>query len=92
MSVFSENQKQRTIYWLIHNQAAVKELIKGLEMQRTELFASNVNKVFHDDISQEFYGAVKTLIQEEISRQLGFPIDIIKEVLDDMNLEEYLKV
>lgn len=92
MSVFSENQKQRIIYWLLHNQSAVKDLIKGLEAQRKELLVSEVNKVFHDDITKEFYAAVKTTIQEEIGRQLGFPADIIREVLDDLNLEEYLSI
>lgn len=91
MSVFSDNQKQQTIYWLLHNQATVKTLLKPLEAQKQEFLKSEAVE-FHEDIQKDFLESAKLIIESEIGRQLALPVDSIKEVLEALNLEEYLKV
>lgn len=86
-----DEQKLSVISWLIHNQAKVKDLAKPLDAQRTELLSSEPIE-FHDDIETDYWNTLGLMIQEEIGRQLGLPVDIIIEVLQSLNLKEYMSI
>ncbi len=84
-------QKQQVIYWLLHNQPTARGIAQMLTFQRNNLIASEPVE-FHDDINRDYYEAVKRLLEEEITRHMGIGTDIIREVLEDFNIKEYLSV
>jgi hypothetical protein len=74
--------------WLMENGAVVGSIVYFLN-QEAELYL-HAEPVFEKEIIQEFKAKVIYEIGEEISRQLGLPIDIIFEVLEEPNIQEYL--
>lgn len=84
-------QKQQVIYWLLHNQPTAREIGKMLKFQRDNLIASEPVE-FHDDINKDYYESIKRLLEEEITRHMGIGTDIIREVLEDFNIKEYISL
>lgn len=80
--------KPAIIDWLIENQATVNSITYYLN-QEAQVHLKH-EPIFEQEIIQEFKFKVIYDVAEEISRQLGYPIDIIFEVLEEPNIQEYL--
>lgn len=91
MDYSTDQQKQMIIYWLLHNQAVVKNVADRLTKEKLDLLNTEP-KEFHDDIELDFIKTIKLLMEEEISRQLGFSTDIIREVIESLNIAEYISI
>lgn len=91
MDYSTEQQKQMIMYWLLHNQATVKNVVDRLAKEKAGLLKTEP-KEFHEDIQKDFIKTIRLLMEEEISRQLGFSTDIIREVLETLNISEYISV
>lgn len=74
--------------WILSNNPRVTEILRGLQNDASEMLKEEPE--FYEEINEQYKVRVKTLLGEEISRQLGMQIDIIFEVLETPNFQEYL--
>ena len=75
--------------FLIHNQAKIKQLVKPYKFQLDSLLKST-EKVFHDQIKKDYKEVVHHEICLEVTKNLGVPSDSVLELIQELNLEEYL--
>lgn len=79
---------QQILEWLQNNTETVGSIVCDYNNEAEGYL--HAEPEFADDIKEEFQRKVEFALGEEISRQLGFPIDIILEVLEEPNIQEFL--
>jgi hypothetical protein len=83
-----EQTKEQILDWVCANSLTVKSILFDLNQELKVMLAAEPE--FFDEIQEQYKNRVKTLIGEEISRQLGLQIDIIFEVLEISEIQEFL--
>lgn len=79
--------KDQIIDWLAENYNTVQNILFYLNEEREIMLRAEAD--FAEEINEQYRDRAKTLIGEEISRQLGMQIDTIFEVLETPEIQEY---
>lgn len=82
------NYQDEILTWLVSNKLTVSGIINEISVEAKIMLAEDPE--FYEDITEQYENRVKNLVAEEISRQLGFSIDIIYEILEEPEVQEYL--
>lgn len=80
--------RDRILDWLAHNKETINTI--GVVVKQEAENALKKDPEFLDEIVAQHKEIVKTIVGIEISRQLGIQIDIIFEVLETPEVQEYL--
>lgn len=80
--------EEQIIIMLVNKQSYFKELVKPLIDAKNML---DVNKIFGDDIEKEFKERVFQLFADDITKNLAIPTEDVMMVLENLNLNEYLR-
>lgn len=83
-----QGAKDEIIDWLSDNYSTIRDILYHLNTEREIMLRAEAD--FFEEINEQYKERAKALIGEEISRQLGMPIDSIYEVLESSEVQEYL--
>lgn len=87
----SKEQIQEAIMlFLLHNQAKIKQTVKPYKFQLDSLLKST-DKTFHEQIKKDYKEVVNHEICLEVTKNLGVSTDNVLELIQELNLEEYLQ-
>ena len=81
--------KDIIITWLSKNQEAILEAISEHTKQKARLLKTEPVE-FHDDILNDYDNIARFVIVWEIGKSTGIAVDNIEEVLEDLNIRDYL--
>lgn len=84
------NIMQGVVYYLIANQEHIKQKVSPFTRQRERLLSTD-NNVFKEEIDKQYHDVVKSTIGDEITSKLGIPIEDVLIILENLNVEEYIK-
>lgn len=80
--------KNEVIDWLIDNEITINAIVQDLAKEAELMLKTEPE--FYEEIKEQYIERLKSIVGEEISRQLGMPIDSIYEVLESSEVQEYL--
>lgn len=80
--------EEQIVFILVNKQSYFKELVKPL-IEAKEIL--KVNKIFNDDVEKEFKDKVFSLFVDDITKNLAIPTEDVMIVLENLNLNEYLR-
>jgi hypothetical protein len=81
--------KNQIVSALIHNQHFFKDITQEYKLKQDQLLASE-NESFHNDVKDQYKAICCSLIAGHLSAKMGVPMEPILEVLEDINIVEYL--
>ena len=76
--------------FLIANQEFILELIKPITDMRQEILI-DMAEIFEDDIKVQYHKAIIETIAEEVGRTLAVDCESIRIVLEEIDIDTYLK-
>ena len=83
--------KQQVIDTLIESQSEIKEIVIRVNARYKKEF-SNIDPVFTDDIDLTRKQQIKWAIAAYLNVHKGLPQDVVLEVLDGINVDDYVAV
>jgi hypothetical protein len=87
---FTEIQvKEAIVFYILHNQYDLMFRLQPLLDQRKK-YLETEDKVFHDDIKNDFEIAVKRELSSELSQQLDIDIESIMIAMEGFSVKEFL--
>lgn len=89
MSIDKTQLRQGIVFHLIHNQQYYKDMITPYTKRRDNFLIIN-DKVFHDDINNQYWDMVKSVIASDLNFSLAVSYEDAIVVLEEINLKEYL--
>ena len=75
---------------LIHNFEIYRNLVEPLKEQLKTLLEKE-DSLLHDEIKKQYKEMVKSIFLEEITKRLQVTTEEAMGVIEDLNIEEYLK-
>lgn len=81
--------KEAIVFYIIHNHDDLLFRLQPLIQQRDRYFQSE-DKVFHDDVNNEFEVAIKRELASELSQQLDIDIESIMIAMEEFSTKEFL--
>lgn len=81
---------QGIYYYLIANQQHIIEKMKPFTERRKNLLSSEEG-IFQEEIDKQYEDIVKSTIGDEITAKLGIPIEDVLVILENLNVNEYIK-
>jgi hypothetical protein len=78
------------MYYLVNRQQDIKSFSKVYQDQMNKLLQEQP-KELHDDIKKQFKNIVVTKMSDDITKDQALPIEDVLIMLNDLNLDEYLK-
>jgi hypothetical protein len=82
------NERDLIIDWLAYNKLTIDNILRQLDADFRIMVETD--STFYEEIVEQYHNRSIVLVGEEISRQLGLPIDTIFEVLEKPEVQEYL--
>jgi len=82
------NAKDLIYNWFVDNRPWIRDIIEQNEDTKRFLF-NNEPTEFHNEIEKQFNETIQEILTIEIGRNLGLSVDKVKEVLEDLNIEDF---
>ena len=86
----SSTNKEEIVLYLLFSQDKYKKINEPYKKQLDYHLNTN-DPVFHDEIKEQYKDLIKSLILNQMSKDIFVNPQEAMEVLDDLNLDEYLK-
>ena len=78
------------IQYLTHNQEYVKKIVEPFTQQKNYLLEKE-DESLKDEINSQYKEIIKRMIVEEITKKLAIPAEDVIIIIENINLEIYLK-
>lgn len=79
------------VYYILSHQMRLKQELLSLIDQHTKLKSDPANSLFSQDIDKQFNDMVKSYLVNDITKALGVSTEEALTVIEDLNIQEYLK-
>lgn len=89
-NINDNSQDERIRNYLIDNREFHKEILAKFVEAKGLAYKANPN-VLHDDIKSEFNGIIRFNICNEVCMNLALDFESVYVIVEELNLEEYLK-
>lgn len=82
--------EEAIIQYLVFNQAFFMEKSRPFREQRDKLLNTE-DYSFHSEINKQYEELIKADITDDITKKFAFPAEDVIVVLENLNINEYLK-
>lgn len=79
------------VYYLISHSGRIKVQLQDITNQYNNIKADPSNELFKEDIDKQYEAMVRSVLVDEITKDLGVSTEEVLTVVEDLNIKEYLQ-